>query len=229
MRYCRRVATIGPVLVADFDSKRLARSTRAPNRQARARQNQHALERPLGWRDGFGRGARAGGATRPWRAGGALERVEMSGTLRTTLGSAATAPSAAPSVADEEAPPPPPPFDFAGRRAWLARADSRLGRVLGAALRDVGCDVHGVRTCGEELDFAAETFLAEPELYNPVRDDRDPPVRERHPPSPRPRHPPRAIPTLTAPSPSIAEIRGEQTPVHARRGRRGDDPPRGSG
>lgn len=95
----------------------------------------------------------------------------MSGTLRTTLGSAATAPRAAPSVADEEAPPPPPPFDFAGRRAWLSRADSRLGRVLGAALRDVGCHVHGVRTCGEELDFAAETFLAEPELYNPVRDD----------------------------------------------------------
>ena len=100
-----------------------------------------------------------------------MERVEMSGTLRTTLGSAATAPRAAPSVADEEAPPPPPPFDFAGRRAWLSRADSRLGRVLGAALRDVGCHVHGVRTCGEELDFAAETFLAEPELYNPVRDD----------------------------------------------------------
>ena len=51
--------------------------------------------------------------------------------------------------------------------------------MLGAALRDVGCHVHGVRTCGEELDFAAETFLAEPELYNPVRDDARFPVRER--------------------------------------------------
>ena len=104
----------------------------------------------------------------------------MSGTLRTTLGSAATAPRAAPSVADEEAPRLLPPSIPPGvARAWLSRADS--GWAACSARRSGTSDAtHGVRTCGEELDFAAETFLAEPELYNPVRDDaRDSPVRER--------------------------------------------------
>ena len=79
---------------ADFDERLARRSTRpAPVSHGRANAR---------WAGGTDLGvARAGCATRPWRAGGALERIEMSGTLRTTLGSAATAPRAAPSVADE--------------------------------------------------------------------------------------------------------------------------------
>jgi len=57
--------------------------------------------------------------------------------------------------------------DFSGVRAWLPRADTRLSRVLGTALRDAGCAVHGARAGGEELAFAAETFVAATELHNP--------------------------------------------------------------
>ena len=57
--------------------------------------------------------------------------------------------------------------DFSGVRAWLPRADTRLSRVLGTALRDAGCAVHGTRAGGEELAFAAETFVAATELHNP--------------------------------------------------------------
>ena len=41
--------------------------------------------------------------------------------------------------------------DFSGVRAWLPRADTRLSRVLGTALRDAGCAVYGARAGGEEL------------------------------------------------------------------------------
>ena len=57
--------------------------------------------------------------------------------------------------------------DFSGVRAWLPRADTRLSRVLGTALRDAGCAVHGARAGGEELAFATETFVAATELHNP--------------------------------------------------------------
>jgi|AntAceMinimDraft_5_1070358.scaffolds.fasta_scaffold134325_1 hypothetical protein len=48
-----------------------------------------------------------------------------------------------------------------GKKVFITSADTRVGRVLGRALRDVGCAVYGLRTCREELEFAVETFLAD--------------------------------------------------------------------
>ena len=93
--------------------------------------------------------------------------------------------SRSPSVAGAEAVAEPPPeaeastvpvdenaskpqrVDFSGHRAWLPRADTRLSRVLGTALRDAGFAVYGTRAGGEELPFATETFVASTELHNP--------------------------------------------------------------
>ena len=60
-----------------------------------------------------------------------------------------------------------PMVDFTGFRAWLPRADTRLGRVIGTALSEGGFAVYGTRGGGEELPFCVETFVASTELHNP--------------------------------------------------------------
>lgn len=52
-------------------------------------------------------------------------------------------------------------MSFSGKKVFITSADTRIGRVLGRTFADAGCSVYGMRTCREELDFAAESYFAD--------------------------------------------------------------------
>lgn len=52
-------------------------------------------------------------------------------------------------------------MSFSGKKVFITSGDTRVGRVLGRTFRDAGCAVYGLRTCRDELDFAAESYFAD--------------------------------------------------------------------